>query len=48
MFDKTKAKAETLINDRVVAPIRTSILIAVTAFIMAGLALVLAVRNSAN
>ena len=46
MFDKTKAKAELYINDRVTAPIRTAIVISVAAFIMAGLALVIVVHNA--
>lgn len=48
MFDKTKSKVDTLINDRVSAPIKTSVVISVCAFIMAGLALILVVRNANN
>lgn len=43
MFDKTRAKIETQLNDRVTNPIRTSIVIAIAAFIMAGLALIVSV-----
>jgi len=46
MFDKTKDKVNTLVNDRVTAPIRTSIVISVTAFFIASLALILVVRNA--
>lgn len=41
MFDRTKAKVDTLINDRVTSPVRTGIIISVCAFIIAGLALVI-------
>lgn len=43
MFDKTKKKVDTLVNDRVVAPTRTAVVISITALILAGLALVVAV-----
>ena len=46
MFDKTKDKVNVLVNDRVTAPIRTSIVISVAAFLIAGLALILVVRNA--
>lgn len=46
VFDKTKDKVNTLVNDRVTAPIRTSIVISVAAFLLAGLALILVVRNA--
>lgn len=45
VFDKTKDKVNTLVNDRVAAPIRTSVLIACCAFIMAGIALMLVVSR---
>lgn len=48
IFDKTKAKISTQINDRVTNPIRTSIIIAVSAFIMAGIALILSVVRYAD
>lgn len=48
MFDKTKDKVNTLVNDRVAAPIRTSILISCCAFIMAGIALLLVVSRDSN
>lgn len=38
---------DTLINDRVVAPTRTAVLISIAAFIVAGIALIVAV-NRAN
>lgn len=47
MFDKTKAKVSTEINDRITNPIRTSVVISVLAFIMAGIALMLVVRHDA-
>jgi hypothetical protein len=46
VFDKTKAKVDTLINDRVNQPIKTSIAISVAAFLIAGLALILVVKNA--
>jgi hypothetical protein len=46
VFDKAKARISTEINDRVTSPIRTSIVISVVAFIMAGIALILVVRNA--
>lgn len=46
MFDKTKGKVDTLINDRVSQPIKISIMISVAAFIMAGLALIMVVKNA--
>jgi hypothetical protein len=41
MFDKTKAKISTEINDRITNPIRTAVVISVAAFIIAGIALVI-------
>jgi len=46
MFDKTKSKIDTLVNDRVSAPIKTSVIISITAFVIAGLALIVAVNNA--
>jgi hypothetical protein len=43
VFDKTKDKVNILINDRVTAPIKTSMVIACAAFVMAGLALVIVI-----
>jgi len=45
MFDKTKARATALINDRVTAPITTALVISALAFIMAGLALALVISG---
>jgi hypothetical protein len=45
MFDKTKAKIETQLNDRVTAPVRTSVLIACGAFVIACIALMVAVKR---
>lgn len=44
MFDKTKTRIETQLNDRVVAPIRTAILISCAAFVLAGLAFIFSVK----
>lgn len=44
VFDKTKAKAETFISDRVTAPVRTSMMISIAAFILAGIALIFVVK----
>jgi hypothetical protein len=46
MFDKTKDKINTQINDRITAPIHTAVIISVTAFIMAGLALMIAINKA--
>lgn len=46
MFEKTKAKVDTVINDRVTQPIRLSFIISCSAFIIAGLALVVAVNRA--
>jgi len=46
MFEKTKKKVDTLVNDRVVAPVRTAVVISIAAFIVAGIALILAVHNA--
>ena len=46
MFDKTKNKVDTYVNDRVTAPIRTAVIISVAAFIIAGIALMVAVKNA--
>lgn len=46
MFEKTKAKANTFVNDRVTAPVRTSMVISICAFIVAGLALMVVVANA--
>ena len=45
MFEKTKGKIDTLVNDRVTAPVRTSVVISVTALIVAGIALMVAVSK---
>jgi len=45
IFDKTRAKATALINDRVTAPITTALIISALAFIMAGLALALTITG---
>jgi hypothetical protein len=46
LFSKTREKVDTLVNDRVVAPTRTALIISITAFIVAGLALIVAVNNA--
>lgn len=48
MFEKTKGKVDTLINDRVVAPTRTAVAISIVAMILAGIALIVAVNHAAN
>jgi hypothetical protein len=47
MFEKTKAKVNTQINDRITAPIHTAVIISVAAFLMAGIALII-VANKVN
>jgi hypothetical protein len=46
MFEKTKEKAATLINDRVTAPIRTAVVIATVALLVSLLALTVAARRA--
>lgn len=46
MFEKTKGKVDTLINDRVVAPTRTAVAISLVAIIVAGIALMVAVSRA--
>lgn len=46
MFEKTKGKVDTLINDRVVAPTRTAVAVSLVALIVAGIALMVAVSNA--
>lgn len=48
MFEKTKGKVDTLINDRVVAPTRTAVAISIVAIILAGIALIVAVNRATN
>jgi hypothetical protein len=48
MFDRTKAKVSAEVNARITHPIRTSIVIAVTAFIIAVIALIVSVGHHAN
>jgi hypothetical protein len=46
VFDKTKTKVDTLIKDRVTAPISTSIGMSIAAVIIAVLALAIVVRHA--
>jgi hypothetical protein len=46
MFDKTRARVDTMVNDRVTQPVRTSIVISCTAFILAALALAIVIGNA--
>jgi hypothetical protein len=48
VFDKFKSKADTLINDRVVAPTRTAVAMSLVAVILAGIALIVAVNRASN
>jgi hypothetical protein len=48
VFGNIKKRADTLINDRVIAPSRTAVIISIAAFIVAGLALILAVHHADN
>lgn len=42
VFEKTKKRIDTAINDRITAPITTAVIISVAAFLLAGLALIVA------
>ena len=46
MFDKTKARINQQVEDRVTAPVRTALVISLTALVIAGLALVMAVNRA--
>jgi hypothetical protein len=46
MFEKTKARINTQINDRVTAPVRTSLIISIVTFLVAGIALLAVVTNA--
>jgi len=46
IFDKTKARISEQINDRVTAPVRTSVIMSTAAVVIAALALVVAVKNA--
>ncbi len=46
MFDKTKQRISEQVNDRVTTPVRTSLIIATAAFIIAALALIVAVHRA--
>lgn len=46
LFQKTREKVDTLVNDRVVAPTRTALVVSLAAFIVAGIALMVAVGNA--
>jgi len=45
IFDKTRGRVKTLINDRITAPVSTALIISALAFIMAGLALALVITG---
>lgn len=45
IFDKTKARVSTLVNDRITAPVTTALVMSALAFIMAGLALALVITG---
>ena len=47
MFEGTKKKVNTYVNDRVTAPVHTAIVISVAAFLIAGIALVIVVNRTA-
>ena len=47
MFEKTKAKIETQLNDRVTAPVQTAVILSITALIVAGIALMIATSKGA-
>lgn len=46
MFDKTKARISQQVNDRVTTPVRTSVIMSLTALLIAGIALVIAVNRA--
>lgn len=45
MLGNLKKKVDTQINDRIVAPTRTAVIISLCAFIMAGIALIVVVNK---
>lgn len=46
VFGNLRNKANTLINDRVTAPVTTAVIISITAFILAGIALIVVVNRA--
>lgn len=48
VFEGLKKRADTLINDRVTAPVRLAVIVSVAAFLIAGIALIVAVNSDAN
>ena len=46
LFQKMREKVDTLVNDRVVAPTRTALMISLAAFVIAGIALIVAVNRA--
>jgi hypothetical protein len=48
MLDKTKGKINTLINDRITAPVTTALIVSALAIIIAGIALAMAITGDRN
>ena len=48
VFGNIRKRADTLINDRVTAPVTTAVVISITAFILAGIALIVVVNRANN
>jgi hypothetical protein len=46
VFGGIKKRADTLINDRVTAPVTMAVIVSITAFILAGIALVVVVNRA--
>lgn len=46
LFPKTRQKIETQLNDRVTAPVKTSVILSITALTVAVIALMVAVGNA--
>ena len=48
VFDSIKKRADTLINDRVTAPVRLAVIVSVAAFTVALIALIVSVNHADN
>lgn len=46
VFENIRKKADTIINDRVVAPTRTAVIVSIAAFTVALIALIVAVNHA--
>lgn len=48
MFDKTRARINQQVEDRVTAPVRTSVVLSLAAIVIAAIALIVTVNRAGN